>query len=105
MKREALDLYACPRCQCELELSAGTEDGPEVLDGFLVCRGCEAVHPIRKGVPRFVSVDGYAYSFGRQWNWFRTVQLDSQNGTLESANTLSTTTGWTRRDYEGRRVL
>ena len=45
---------------------------------------CGDVYPITKGVPRFVPQDAYAQSFGYQWNWFRTVQLDSINKSSES---------------------
>ena len=34
-------------------------------------------YPIHKSVPRFVSTNTYATSFGYQWHRFRTVQLDS----------------------------
>jgi SAM-dependent methyltransferase len=47
----------------------------------------------------------YASSFGRQWTWFRTVQLDSMNGTDESARTLRACTGWSAEQLRGRRVL
>jgi SAM-dependent methyltransferase len=47
----------------------------------------------------------YAASFGRQWNWFRTVQLDSSSGTGESHRALAATTGWSEEDYRGRMVL
>lgn len=33
--------------------------------------------PIVEGIPRFVTSDGYAGAFGRQWNRFRRTQLDS----------------------------
>jgi len=105
MKRDALDFYVCPRCQDELELSVRATEGSEVVDGDLRCRGCRTTYPVRGGVPRFVDVGAYAHSFGRQWNWFRTVQLDSRNGTRESEETFRTTTGWTNRDCEGRLVL
>jgi SAM-dependent methyltransferase len=56
-------------------------------------------------VPRFIQTGRYASSFGRQWNWFRTVQLDSANGTEESAKALRGATGWTPDDLKGRLVL
>ena len=45
----------------------------------LTCReGCR--YPIIDGVPRFVASGGYAKSFGRQWNAWRSTQLDSVSG-------------------------
>ncbi|HEY2994729.1 MAG TPA: methyltransferase domain-containing protein [Methylomirabilota bacterium] len=106
MKRSALRLLVCPRCAAGLTLGrVAAEQGLEIVDGALDCRACGATYPIRRGVPRFVDDGAYAASFGRQWNWFRTVQLDSHNGTDESARTLAATTGWTADDYHGRLVL
>ena len=62
-------------------------------------------YAIGGGVPRFVDAGAYASSFGYQWNRFRTVQLDSVNGSWESARTLAATSGWTDEDYRGRLVL
>ncbi|MCP4901317.1 MAG: class I SAM-dependent methyltransferase [bacterium] len=47
-------------------------------DAYSCSRGCN--FPIVAGVPRFVSSDNYASSFGLQWNVFRTTQLDSHTG-------------------------
>src|SRR6266404_2621256 len=105
MKSSALRFLVCPACHSELGLSVQVEIGTEVLEGALVCRDCRRDYAIRRGVPRFVGDGAYAASFGRQWNWFRTVQLDSRNGSDESARTLRATTGWTGADYRGRLVL
>jgi SAM-dependent methyltransferase len=105
MKPAALTLLVCPACMSELVLEAASRRGEEVMEGTLRCRECSAVYPVVRGVPRFVGKDAYASSFGRQWNWFRTVQRDSLNGTNESERTLEATTGWRDRDYAGRLVL
>ena len=47
---------------------------------MLTCSSCDTKYPIRSGVPRFVPDGLYANSFGRQWQWFRTVPLDSETG-------------------------
>jgi SAM-dependent methyltransferase len=105
MKFTALQFLVCPGCQSELELRARFQEGPEIVEGSLTCRGCGMDYPILRGVPRFVRAGAYAESFGFQWKWFRTVQLDSSNGTTESEQTLAETTGWTKEDYNGRLVL
>ena len=105
MKPGALRVFACPACHGPLDLHRDREDGEEVLEGLLTCRGCGQTYAITRGVPRFVLSGAYAATFGRQWNWFRTVQLDSHNGTRRSAEEFRATTGWTVADLAGQRVL
>jgi SAM-dependent methyltransferase len=78
MKPTALAVIVCPGCKGDLTLQAGSREGDEILEGRLACSSCGAVYPITRGVPRFVPQDAYAESFGYQWNWFRTVQLDEE---------------------------
>jgi SAM-dependent methyltransferase len=82
-----------------------THDGEEVWAGALSCGPCGTQYPVVRGIPRFVGSGAYASSFGRQWNWFRAVQLDSANGRNESLRALEATTGWTDDDILGRLVL
>jgi SAM-dependent methyltransferase len=105
MKPALLDILVCPRCVGSLDLRTDAGDGIEVHEGTLRCPICGRNFPITGGIPRFVGSGSYAASFGRQWQWFRRVQLDSQNGRDESARTLEATTGWTEADYRGRLVL
>ncbi len=95
----------CPSCKGRLDVRADAVEGEEILEGALTCFHCRHDYAVTRGVPRFVNAGAYAATFGRQWNWFRTVQLDSANGSTESADTLRSTTGWGRRDIEGRTVL
>jgi SAM-dependent methyltransferase len=105
MKPALLDILACPRCVESLDLRTDAGDGIEVHEGTLRCPMCGRNYPITGGIPRFVENGSYAASFGRQWQWFPRVQLDSQSGSTESARTLEATTGWTEADYRGRLVL
>ena len=105
MKRHAVDVFVCPACHGDLALDVRHESGGEVVEGRLTCCTCAATYPVRGGIPRFVSSGSYASSFGRQWNWFRTVQLDSHTGTTETADTFRETTGWRPSDLSGRLVL
>ena len=51
MKARLLQYLACPACQHELTIQ---EQIAETLtDGILVCAGCGAQYPVRKGIPRF----------------------------------------------------
>lgn len=105
MKTTALKFLVCPQCKEALNLDSQVEQEPEVMEGTLSCLGCGMKYPIVRGVPRFVQTGDYASSFGRQWNWFREVQIDSRNGSHESEHALYQSTGWTREDYRGRLVL
>src|SRR5262249_14376599 len=105
MKRTALDVFVCPACHGALDLQTQHTSGPEIIEGVLTCAACCASYTITRGVPRFVPDAQYAGSFGYQWNWFRTVQLDSQSGDSRSHQMLYDTTGWSDHAYEGRRLL
>ncbi|HZB22256.1 MAG TPA: class I SAM-dependent methyltransferase [Gaiellaceae bacterium] len=58
----------------------------------------------RNGIPRFVPDDGYAESFGEQWNAYRRVQLDSATGKPLSRDRLFRGTSWPER-LDGERIL
>ncbi len=103
MKRGLLAHLVCPSCRGDLTVSDGA--GDEIIEGELSCRGCAARYPIRRGIPRFVDSGSYAASFGREWNWFRSVQIDSHNGGDLSERQLADTTGWSDADYRGRLLL
>lgn len=105
MKREMLDLLACPGCRSSLELHVGDSDGCSVIRGALVCESCGAKYPIRDSIPRFVSADNYANSFGFQWNRFRRTQLDSYTGRSISRDRLYASTGWDWEAMKGKLVL
>jgi SAM-dependent methyltransferase len=105
MKHRALNVLVCPTCKVDLLAEIAVVEGNEILDGTLTCSSCAARYPIRGGVPRFVPDGVYANSFGRQWNWFRTVQLDSQTRTSRSEDALNAVTGWRDDQYRGRRLL
>ena len=105
MKSSALRFLACPRCTSNLALAIEREEGPEIMEGRLSCPACAASYPITGGVARFVDSGSYASSFGRQWQWFKTVQLDSYSGTGESERMLAEITGWPASGYPGRLVL
>jgi uncharacterized protein YbaR (Trm112 family) len=105
MKPRLLDLLVCPGCKGELTLVTDQTAGPEIMSGKLTCPCCGATYPIVGGIPRFVARDAYAESFGDEWHRFRTVQIDSLNGTTESADGFTLKTGLGPGDVHGRLVL
>lgn len=106
MQAELLEKLACPKCHGELSMAMTERDaGGEIETGTLSCEGCAQEFPIRAGIPRFVSEDNYATSFGYQWNRFRLEQIDSNNGTQLSADRFYSETGWTTAWLKGKWVL
>lgn len=105
MKPRLLQLLVCPACKGELVLHAEGAVGADVETGTLSCSACAGAYPIVRGIPRFVGGDAYAESFGDEWHRFRTVQLDSANGTRESADGFRLKTGLGPEDVRGRLVL
>lgn len=101
MKKEFLEILACPKCKGGLTFLPG-----EIADeGTLECAGCNAAYRITNGIPRFVEQDNYASSFGYQWNLFRKEQIDSYNGTTLSADRFWSETGWAKEDLKEKWVL
>lgn len=105
MKPSLLRLLACPGCHAELRLRASRLQDGEIVEGALACRRCAREFQVVRGVARFVERAAYAASFGRQWHWFRTLQLDSASGSDESRRALLAASGWRPEDYRGRLVL
>src|SRR5688500_14773160 len=61
--------------------------------------------PVVRGVPRFVSSEDYAESFGVEWKRFPRVQLDSYNGTRISWTRFKLLTGMDPEELSGKTVL
>ena len=105
MKPRLLQLLVCPRCKGPLMLENGAPAAREITTGSLACGSCRVAYPIADGIPRFVTRDAYAESFGDEWHRFRTVQIDSLNGTTQSADGFALKTGLGPSDVRGRLVL
>jgi len=103
MKKELLDILACPKCGGAL--SATDFGHADLIDGQLLCQACEIAYPVESGIPRFVEPDNYASSFGYQWNLFRKEQIDSFNGLLLSAKRFWSETGWNADELKGKWIL
>jgi len=108
MNRKLLEWLCCP-CACgELALSAERWAGDEIEEGLLRAP-CGLEFPIRNGIPRFVSSDGYCDSFSFEWKVHRRTQLDSANvgtrmaGASESA--FATRVGFPLSELAGKLVL
>ncbi len=73
-------------------------------EGSLACnQGC--AYEVLNNIPRFVSVNTYASSFGLQWNMFRTTQLDSYTGLTISRDRLTRIAGGSLDVFKGKKTL
>lgn len=61
--------------------------------------------PIVHGIPRFVSSENYAESFGLQWKQFATTQLDSHTGIALSETRLNRCLQGRLAEVAGKRIL
>lgn len=54
MKRELMDILACPVCKGELTLAVEKEDGEEIVEGTLSCQACSEEYPIQETIPNLL---------------------------------------------------
>ena len=54
MKRELMDILACPSCKGDLTLTVTKEEGEEVVVGGLHCKFCEVTYPIEDTIPNLL---------------------------------------------------
>ena len=54
MKRELMEVLACPVCNGELELEVAEEEGGEIVRGSLTCPSCQHSYPISEGIPNLL---------------------------------------------------
>ncbi|MDE2765681.1 MAG: methytransferase partner Trm112 [Chloroflexota bacterium] len=54
MRRDLLDILACPDDKSPLALAAEQEADGEVVSGALTCAACGAVYPIEDGIPNLL---------------------------------------------------
>ena len=57
MKRELMDILACPVCKGELELKVDAEEEGEVITGSLHCSKCDIKYPITESIPNLLPPD------------------------------------------------
>jgi len=57
MKRELMEILACPVCKGELELTVEKENAKEIVSGSLYCRKCNERYPITDTIPNLLPPD------------------------------------------------
>lgn len=67
LRREALDVFACPECRGALKVVSLQAEG-----GYL-CPNCQKVYPIMDGIPHFIEtqvLSGLNKDFSQLYDWF-----------------------------------
>lgn len=54
MKKDLMEIVACPLCKGTLELKVEKEDGEEVINGALFCGVCNESYPIEDSIPNLL---------------------------------------------------
>ncbi len=57
MKKELMEILACPVCKGDLELSVEEEKGKEIISGSLYCPRCAQHYPIVETIPNLLPPD------------------------------------------------
>jgi 2-polyprenyl-3-methyl-5-hydroxy-6-metoxy-1,4-benzoquinol methylase len=103
MNQSFAPLLACPACKRDLQIEATVSSTQVIETGNLHCMNGHS-YPIVRGIPRFVSSDGYASNFGFEWNLHNRTQLDTDTR-HESEETFKEKTGFVPEDFKGKLVL
>jgi uncharacterized protein YbaR (Trm112 family) len=54
MKRELMEILACPVCKGKLELTVDEENEREIVRGSLYCPKCNVKYPIEDTIPNLL---------------------------------------------------
>lgn len=54
MKKELMEILACPVCKGELKLEVAAEEGDEIVKGSLLCSRCNESYPIDDAIPNLL---------------------------------------------------
>ena len=54
MKRDLMEILACPLCKGDLELEVFEEDDVEIVSGRIYCKACDEYYPIEDGIPNML---------------------------------------------------
>ena len=54
MRKDLMEILACPTCKNSLELEVKEERDEEVITGTLLCRQCNQSYPIEDSIPNLL---------------------------------------------------
>ena len=66
MRKDIVDILACPMDKSPLELSIEEANGDEVIQGMLTCSKCGEKYPIEDRIPNLLPPEMRASSAGQQ---------------------------------------
>ncbi len=106
MNLGSVEWLRCIACGASLRADSTLpgQDARTIDEGRLICTSCGRTFPIVRSIARFVPSEGYAHSFGYQWNYFDKTQLDSHMGNDLSRERFFATTQWPKQ-MDGQAIL
>lgn len=54
MRKDLMDILACPMCKGDLELTVDQEEGDDIVEGSLFCPSCDERYPINESIPNLL---------------------------------------------------
>ena len=54
MRKELMQILACPVCKGDLELKVDDQKGEEIITGSLYCHKCDYSYPIADTIPNLL---------------------------------------------------
>lgn len=54
MRKELMEILACPLCKGELTLTVEAEEADEIVTGTLRCARCNGSYPIEDAIPNLL---------------------------------------------------
>jgi len=54
MRKDLMEILACPVCKGPLQLTVEEEDEKEVITGSLFCAHCNETYPITEAIPNLL---------------------------------------------------
>ena len=54
MRREIMEILACPQCKGRLNLTVEEERDDRIITGALTCQKCPETYPIRDAIPNLL---------------------------------------------------
>lgn len=54
MKKDLMDILACPVCKGSLELRVDEEQDDDIIAGALLCAKCNESYPIEESIPNLL---------------------------------------------------
>lgn len=57
MKKDLMQILACPVCKGDLDLQIESEDGDDIISGSLSCSACNESYPIEESIANLLPPD------------------------------------------------